>query len=48
MSRQDKACSACNGSGITKPDGFIGKILSKDKYQPLECQRCRGSGKERK
>ncbi|WP_158011315.1 hypothetical protein [Salinivibrio sp. AR647] len=46
--KNENNCSVCGGTGVSKPDlqdvSDIGD--GEIQYQPIECQRCKGSGKE--
>lgn len=42
---KDEKCTVCGGTGVSKPN-FNNVEKEKLKYQPLECSKCKGSGKE--
>jgi len=46
---ENETCSACNGSRVGKANPQNLKDIESNggiEYQPIECQHCKGSGKE--
>lgn len=49
MSKEEKKCTECGGTGVNKPKlQDLNKVEENGGviYQPIECQHCKGSGKE--
>ncbi|GAA0239873.1 uncharacterized protein MP3633_3490 [Marinomonas primoryensis] len=47
--KSDKKCSFCDGTGVNKSNiQDLGEPNDSTviQYQPIECQHCKGSGKE--
>jgi len=44
MDKEIEECPSCKGTGVGKANPLTKWFVSKDDYEPLECQRCHGSG----
>ncbi|CAH7072054.1 Chaperone protein DnaJ [Vibrio crassostreae] len=46
MDKEIEECTACKGTGVGKVNPLTSWIVNKEDYEPLECQRCNGTGDE--
>lgn len=44
--KEEQVCTVCDGKRISKPDLQDLNGNEQMQYHPIECQHCKGSGKE--
>ena len=44
MDKEIEECPSCKGTGAGKANPLTKWLVNKDDYEPLQCQRCHGTG----